>query len=116
MRTLLVATTILVATTAALADPATTKDLVGHKICWTTVAGSFNPAAASAYSVYSAGGKYYNSWWGNGTYTIANGAFHTDTPKGSYDSQLEKLPNGSFKSTMSPSTGGVLISSGRYCK
>jgi hypothetical protein len=98
----------------AMANPVTMKDLVGKKICWFTPnppPGGLNSTTAT----YSLGGKYYNTGWGVGTITATANGFHYDTERGSFDARLEKLPNGTFKSTLN-FNGTIIESTGHYCK
>ena len=109
----------------ALAEPVTMKDFVGKKICWVLSAASYNPPASSGTSTYSSGGKYYDTYWGAGTFTVTSKGFHAVTAGGILDAQIEKLPDGTFKSTEVCSAQGnceaghggpTFISIGRYCK
>jgi hypothetical protein len=97
----------------AMAKPATLKDFEGKKICWTPVPGSPSGAVPGE-TTYYARGKFYNTYWGHGTLTKTPQGFHADTDNGSYDSRPEKLPDGTFKSTVNIN-GLVIESTGRYC-
>ena len=110
---------------AAMAESVGTKDLVGKKICWVLSAASYNPPVSSSTSTYSAGGKYYDTYWGAGTFTVTAQGFHAVTGIGILDAQIEKLPDGTFKSTAVCSAQGnceagrggpTFVSTGRYCK
>jgi hypothetical protein len=76
----------------AMAKTATMKDLVGKKICWS----SPNSPVSSSTTTYYPGGKYYNTYWGNGVFT----GTHNVTDKGSFEAHTEKLPDGTLKSTV----------------
>ena len=92
----------------AMARPATSKDFVGKKICWTTPTAP--PTASSTVSTYYPGGKFNNTYWGNGICQ----AHHCVADNGTYDVQTEKLSDGTFKSTTNVG-GAIYESTGRYC-
>ena len=100
---------------ASLSWPATAnpvnykRDLEGRKICWTSPTA---PAAAQGSSTtFYAGGKAYNTYWGQMTIS----GHHVDAERGSFESNLDKLPDGTFK--VSDNIGGkVYESTGRYCQ
>lgn len=100
---------------AAMAKPTTEKDYVGKKICWTPVPGSPSGAVPSE-TTYFPGRKYHSTYWGNGTYDGTGPGFHHNvTDNGTFDSHTEKLPDGTFKSTVNIN-GLVIESTGRYCQ
>ena len=113
----LVVGSVLIAyfSSAAMADPVSMNDLVGKKICWVVRAGSVIPPVVSSTTTYYAGGKYYSTVWGAGTFAAIPQGIHVDSEKGSFDTQLEKLSGGTFRSTM-VSSGQKYISTGKYCK
>ena len=96
-------------TSIAVAKPVNyEKDLLGKKVCWTT------PSAPSTAQVtettYSPGRKFYSTYWGNG----ACQGSHCVTDKGNFESHVEKMPDGTFKSTTGIN-GAVYESTGHYC-
>jgi hypothetical protein len=102
---------------AAIAGPATMKDLVGKKICWVVTASNRAVRWESPVtSTYSAGGRYYDTLRGAGTFTLTASGFHAATAKGSLDSQIEKLSDGSFKSTEVANGHETFVATGQYCQ
>jgi hypothetical protein len=99
----------------AMADPVTMNDLAGRKICWTLISASWNPPKTTGYSTYSAGGKYYNDYWGPGSFKMTSNGVHVDAQLGSFDAVMEKTGAGTFKSTMS-FNGATFVNGGKYCK
>lgn len=101
---------------AAVANPVNyEKDLAGKKICWN--APTAPPAAASTETSFYPGGKAVNSYSGALKITRkGNGWSHVDTEKGtSFESHIEKLPDGTFKFT-DIIGGGTYEGTGRYCQ
>jgi hypothetical protein len=95
----------------AMAKPATMKDLVGKKICWT--APTAPGPATSTVTTYYPGGKSYNTYWGR----VTCQGVHCVADKGSYDigAPIEKLPDGTFKSTVTVN-GVSYENTGHYCQ
>jgi len=95
----------------AMAKPATSKDLVG-KICWATPTASFAaPNCANSVDTYYPGGKFHSTCWGNGTCQ----GNHCVSETGTFDRQLEKLPDGTFKATV-VFHGVTYEGTGHYCQ
>ncbi len=94
----------------ALAKPVDyAKDLVGKKVCWTTPTAP--SSAQSTESTYYPGRKFNNTYWGNGKCQ----GHHCVTDNGEFDSHMDKLPDGTFKST-TDINGAHYESTGRYCQ
>src|SRR5208283_1453687 len=99
-QSLIIGSMLLTCCSSAMAESVTVKDLAGRKICWTLISASWNPPQTTGYSTYSAGGKYYNNYWGPGTFKSTPAGVHVDAQLGSFDTVMEKLSDGTFKSTM----------------
>jgi hypothetical protein len=98
----------------AMANPVNyQKDLVGRKICWYTAdlpSYCGNACVNSSTTTYYPGNKFYNSYWGNGSF-VGN---HATSDKGGFDAYTEKLADGTFKWTVSQH-GHKIEYSGKYC-
>ena len=83
---------------AAMATPVTLADIEGKKICW----------SSGNISSFIAGGKYSSPVIGDGTWSMtAHGVeLHTDALSAIMD--IDKLPDGTFKSKLENAVG-------KYC-
>jgi hypothetical protein len=89
------------------------KDLVGRKICWyTSDLPSYcgNACVNSSTTTYLPGNKYYNTYWGNGSFV---GQQNT-TDKGVFESVLELSADGTFRNTVRQ-PGHTIVYTGKYC-
>jgi hypothetical protein len=84
---------------SALAEPATTEDLSGKKICWEN----------GNISSFSADGKYSSPRLGNGTWVATAKGVEIHTPDMGVILDVDKQPDGTFKSRMENSVG-------KYCE
>ena len=96
----LVAGSTLVSTLSspALAAPVTLSDVEGKKICWSN----------GNVSSFIAGGKYSSPMIGDGTWSMAGNGVELHTSMLSAILDIDKLPDGTFKSKLENATG-------KYC-
>jgi hypothetical protein len=79
----------------ALADPATTADLSGRKICWDN----------GNISSFSADGKYSSQILGQGTWVATAKGVEIHTPDEGVILDVDKQSDGTFKSKMERAAG-----------
>ena len=84
---------------SAMAAPATAADLEGKKICWDS----------GNISSFMPGGKYSSPAIGDGTWSLTAQGVEIHTSYLSAILDIDKLPNGTFKSNLEKSAG-------RYCE
>jgi hypothetical protein len=93
----------------AVAKPVAWKDLVGKKVCWTFPTAP--PNCANGADTYYAGGKYNSYCFGN----VTCQGHHCVGDNGTFERQMEKLPDGTFKGTV-VSNGVTYEGTGHYCQ
>ena len=89
------------------------KELVGRKICWVTAdlpsyCGNF--CVSSSTTTFYAGNKFYDTYRGNGSFV----GHHYTSEKGTFDADLKKLADGTFKYTVAQH-GHNIEYTGKYC-
>ena len=84
---------------SAVATPVTLADVEGKKICWSN----------GNISSFIAGGKYSSPVIGDGTWSMASNGVALQTPALSAILDIDKLPDGTFKSKLENATG-------KYCE
>jgi hypothetical protein len=84
---------------SAMATSATTADLEGKKICWDS----------GNISSFITGGKYSSPAIGDGTWSITAQGVEIKTPYLSAILDIDKLPDGTFKSNLEKAAG-------KYCE
>jgi hypothetical protein len=83
---------------SAMATPVTLADVEGKKICWST----------GNISSFIVGGKYSSPVIGDGTWSMTTNGVLLHTPALSAILDIDKLPDGTFKSKLENATG-------KYC-
>jgi hypothetical protein len=83
----------------AMATPVTLADVEGRKICWST----------GNTSSFIAGGKYSSPVIGDGTWSMTAHGVELHTPALSAILDIDKLPDGTFKSKLENAAG-------KYCE
>ena len=83
----------------AMATPATAADLEGRKICWDS----------GNISSFMPGGKYSSPVIGDGTWSMTAHGVELHTPALSAILDIDKLPDGTFKSKLENAAG-------KYCE
>ena len=84
---------------SAMATPVTLADVEGRKICWSN----------GNISSFIAGRKYSSPVIGDGTWSMAAHGVELHTPALSAILDIDKLPDGTFKSKLENATG-------KYCE
>jgi hypothetical protein len=84
---------------SAMATPVTLADVEGRKICWDS----------GNTSSFIAGGKYSSPVIGDGTWSMTAHGVELHTPALSAILDIDKLPNGTFKSKLENAAG-------KYCE
>ena len=84
---------------SATANPVTAKELSGKKICWSN----------GNVSTFGPGGKYSSPIVGEGTWAVTSIGIQLRTTQFTGILDIDKQPDGTFKSTLEKSVGN-------YCK
>jgi hypothetical protein len=83
----------------------TSADLSGKKICW----------SSGIISTYGAGGKFSSNRSGEGTWSVTAAGVEVNASNGSGHSNIEKMPDGSFKATYVNKKGLEIPTFGKVC-